>query len=607
MSASLVFAAQTCNANKKCPSESPCCSAEGKCGGGALQCTAGCNPLYSYKANACVQNPVCTPINLRFEPSDYNNTDLFVPVQQYTGLKSQGPLLFESGFLGAGSHGVLLELNEGHGSRISTSQYHMYGNTFANMSHKAYPGLITTFGFLSDVGDAAIFQLSGGDGSQISTNYYTMNNIKNSTGTAAKVPRGFDVSKPHIYVVNWQETSIRWLIDGELVNSVDRNTAGDDFPRTPARVVMTAYGVDAQAPQSVRKWSGGMLSYTTKPYTDRGYYAQELTQLYIQCHDLDSLNLPISGPGSSPVAFFYTGQNDTSTKAPQFQLSRDSIRPLPEPTKDSEDDLPGSPNMRPRTSFANMYTGGMKGVTNKNGTAANDDESLPTSTKVKIGIPVGIGGAVVLCVLVLFLFYLLRRHKKQKYVQEDFDTSMHQPAHAPPMGIYLPKSESQMHDPHANHPYPPGFPMGDISTDSALVAADHDDKIDPNSTYDFALAEYTETPQDDDELSVETQSTALSYTRSRGHYAGQGVTHKYDRNLTREENQEAAAQSAWEELRYAALGPSNEGSFGHAHSSSLPYESLARPRTIYSRQGAFAPGSNSRAEREDTPLNWQKF
>ena len=52
----------------------------------------------------------------------FDDTNMFRPLLQFNGDPHAAPFVFESGYLGAGEDGVLLEMNAPHDSVVATSQ-----------------------------------------------------------------------------------------------------------------------------------------------------------------------------------------------------------------------------------------------------------------------------------------------------------------------------------------------------------------------------------------------------------------------------------------------------------------------------------------------------
>lgn len=146
-------AGDKCSASSQCDSSAPCCSDGGVCGTGALYCAGGCNPLSSHSPTSCQPNPICTSQNITFPPTSYNNVSYFRPILQYTGDASKAPLTLDSGSLGKGPEGVLMQMTSQRQVKVSSTRYLFYGDVEARLRHNATQGLVAAFILMSDVKD----------------------------------------------------------------------------------------------------------------------------------------------------------------------------------------------------------------------------------------------------------------------------------------------------------------------------------------------------------------------------------------------------------------------------------------------------------------------
>lgn len=601
--------------------------------------------MYSNSPLSCVANPVCTNVNASVPHSVYNNRDIFVPIESFNGDPSDHLFLFESGYLGQGGQGVQFETNKGHASRVSTARYMLYGTVEATLRHDTQKGLISTFGTLSDVGDAIMWQFTGQNKSTAAANYYAMNNQTDLTGTTLHLGSNFSAAEFHTYGLVWNEQGIRWTLDGREVHRVTRSQAGAQFPRSPSRVLFTTWGATPQTPRRLKKWAGGSMSYKSSMYTTQGYFSQELSHLRIECANLKQSNVTVTGAGSSPQAYVYTGKNSSVSGEPEFFLSRDKIQLISNPAKDGPDDVPGSPNLLEDGPNTNMFAGGTRNINNgasassgdgqsKNGTNTSnsrqgDAHSESTSTKVAIGVPVGIGGAVLLGALALLAAYLLRRQRKKKAAPPPPPPPMHEQPSAPPLGIHSPSPHPAMYAPPPNAAYPqayappaamqgsPGVPSAPSTmpysqpevppshSDATMIPmpAQDDKTLQEENTistgYPGASYDETLTSDLDSERTASSDASLPSSPaprrRHRMHYSMPGGRHggSYASRLTKDQLEELAAQDEWHDLHHAALGADNEVFFqARSPASTLP-SSGGRARAHYSRRGAHGSSASA--------------
>lgn len=643
-----------CGPGSPCPSDAPCCSVQGECGSGAVQCAAGCNPMYSHSPLSCVANPVCANLDFNVTHTAYNRRDVFVPLESFTGDPSAGPFLFESGYLGQGGQGVLFETNKGHASRVSTTRYMLYGTINATLRHDTQKGLISTFGTLSDVGDAIAWKFAGDNQSAAAASYYALNRETNPAGTPLDLGKNYSMADYHTYGLQWDPSGITWTLDGRAVHYVSRREAGAQFPRSPSRVLFTTWGATPQTPRRLRKWAGGAMTYDSSVYTTTGYFAQELTHMYVSCGNLTLANVTVTGGGSQPTSFVYTGKNSSVSGEPEFTLSRDQIQLLSDPTADGPDDVPGSPNLAANGPSTNMYAGGTRnvdtgaggeasstsgsgsgGTDNTGNGSGGDDDS---SNKVAIGVPVGIGGAVLAGSLALLALYLVRRRRKARAAAAA-PPSMAEAPGAAPLGVWSPAArDAPAPAPPAAHPAWVAQPYatstaatstavpgggasslaytGDVaSTDATTIhmppsedtlgdhksqtstAYDDDDGDDERNVYAYGGA------SSDDDTTSDTSDDSAAYARSRRrmHYATHAPRSVQSR-LTDAQNAELAEQQAWHELRSAALGTEGDADYLYTPAAAETRAPSSQARAHYARRGAHGTSASvsARSARRDT-------
>lgn len=622
-----VLAAQ-CGPKSACPASSPCCSHDGQCGSGAAQCAVGCQPMYSFTPTSCVANAVCQPIDVSITPDKFNDNVAFRPLLNYNGDSSQSTFVFESGYLGAGQDGVLLEMTSAHDSVISSTKYMLYGRATARLRHNATAGLVTTFGLQSDMGDSITFRLGGTNTSRVATNFGALSHSPSALGLDES-PARYDMTLWHNYTIDWTPTNISWAVDDAVVRTVQRTDAGTMFPRAPARVLLTATGIGAGATQQERAWANGELSFKDPGYLVRGYFAHEFSHMSINCASLELSNVSVTGVGSEPIAYFYTGKNSSVSSEPEFALTRDQIQLIRNPSQDGRPGTPGYPGASPQGPEPNMYAGGGGSLSTSTSagapTSTNAARTRPTtgvSNGIKIGIPVALGGALLLGLLGILALYLWRRKRARARANAP-PPADHS---APPMGIHPPgQPPSQQsydwaypvsvptsyatwpstpaHAPAHTPAYPATYaPATALTTNTATpvplapVPADESHaELLPTSTDGFAWddddAAKTPAPPAPPAKSPRVRAPPSPVDRSRElyyqdpyasepsydaisddfseesghrphmHYAGHGALTRFHPYLSAEENEQYAVQDAWEELRYQALGPDDTSFF----------------------------------------------
>jgi len=528
--------------------------------------------MLSQTATACVSNAVCVPMDADISPSVYNDGTVFRPLLQYNGDVSAAPFVFESGYLGQGSDGVLLEMNAAHASRVSTSHYLLYGNVTARLRLNATAGLVASFGTASDVGDAIAFAMGGKNASRVATNLAALGRSPSALGVDAKVPR-FSLGNWHNYTIAWTPDRITWSIDQSTVRTVRRSDAPSYFPRTPSRVVFTLRGLTPGSSKRERQWAGGVLNMSDASFRERGYYAQELSHLQVKCADPALSNVSVTGVGSDPIAYYYTGQNSSASGGPAFQLSRDQIRLLPRPADSGKPGMPGWPGASPNGPRPNMYTGG---------TGRSDRARAPSpsgSNGVKIGVPLGIGLAALAGVLAILTYYFVRRRQRAKRRPPSFvDPLVPAPGTQPP------------------DTYESAYPLA-AYTSELPVSMPKEDSHDLSWSMDGAQAHgepgkpfaWHENGYDDPDAHaaevLSEDASLASEAPAHMHYAGHDTPRLYDARLTEAEHERLAAQDAWGERRIAT--PDDDPLPSDSSTLDMPFRARrGAHRAAYSEGGA---------------------
>ncbi|KAL9935818.1 hypothetical protein V8E36_005395 [Tilletia maclaganii] len=410
-----VAQAASCGPNNLCPKSSPCCSEHGDCGSGAQQCAGGCQAQWSFQPTSCQPNPICRNLNITFKPSDYNNPDVFMPILAYDGTGSGNggpPFTLDAGNLGKGPEGVLLQMTIGSQAKISSTDYFLYGNVEVTMRHNARQGLVAAFILMSDVSDEVDWEFTTADGSTGFTNYFSLGQYVSGHGTDVEMPSNGDVSSWHTFGLNWTPRQLQWTIDGSVVRTLTKSQAGDQFPRTPARVQLSTWaGGNATSPQGTQEWAGGLIDWTTQEYNSNGYYSQELQSYSITCAD------PTSSDGSSGsrrapsnyTSWTYTGQNVSST-LPAFQLSSAPISAIEDPSADGSPAAPGASGLS-KTSITDSWNGSGVKAKSGGGGGSSGGNLFNGSSALKYGVPIA-AGIVGLILIWAACLWMVRRRRR---------------------------------------------------------------------------------------------------------------------------------------------------------------------------------------------------
>ncbi|UZJ56978.1 hypothetical protein CBS101457_006298 [Exobasidium rhododendri] len=383
-------AGQACSSASQCPASSPCCGQGGTCGSGALQCAGGCQPLSSHSVNSCLPNPVCSNKNITFSPSDYKNANMFRPILLYDGDSSKAPFTLDYGFLGAGPEGVLLELTAPTQTKLSTTDYILYGNIELVARHNALQGLVFTMITMSDIKDEIDWEFTTSDGSDAFTNYFSQGLTVKGSSATIKGASSFDVSDWHTYGLNWQADSLQWSIDGKVVKTIKSASVGTQYPNSPSRVQISTWaGGNATNPAGTVAWAGGAIDWTSANYTSQGYYSAEIKSFAVTCGSQNVTGVSSTGSGSNVTSWVYTGTTSSTFDAPAFALSTTPITFLSSPSEDAVVGLPGytvqsdftQTNKNAWDGSGNTSGLSTKAATAKSSTQSSTQGSTKSSTK----------------------------------------------------------------------------------------------------------------------------------------------------------------------------------------------------------------------------------
>jgi hypothetical protein len=69
------------------------------------------------------------------------------------------------------------------------------------------------------------------------------------------------------YAINWTPDAINWIIDGNVVRTLEAASAGNQYPQTPMQVrIGTWCGGCSGEPQGTVEWAGGPTTFSGAPY-----------------------------------------------------------------------------------------------------------------------------------------------------------------------------------------------------------------------------------------------------------------------------------------------------------------------------------------------------
>lgn len=282
-----------------CPEKYPCCSVDGTCGNGYV-CLGGCDPRFSFQPGACMPMPAC-----KSGKTDFSSADQITPYADYLGDADKQPWSY-LGNITAVDGKLRTQLFPGTGgTTISSSNYVLYGKVSLTCRTSHGAGVISDFILLSGVKDEVDYEFVGNNVNQAQTNYYWQGNLDYTKMQPAGVADTY--ANAHTYTIDWKPDAIQWIIDGNVVRTLNRQdtfnpqTNSYGFPQTPARIQFGLWpGGDSPA-QGTSAWAGGRINWNAPDLTDPGYYFVEVYSVEVECYTPPS---DVEVAGSS--AYVYT-------------------------------------------------------------------------------------------------------------------------------------------------------------------------------------------------------------------------------------------------------------------------------------------------------------
>lgn len=153
---------------------------------------------------------------------------------------------------------------------METDKYMLFGRI--DVVFKAAPGngIISSIVLQSKDRDEIDWEWLGFDNANAQSNYF-------SKGNDAIFNRGgiHPVSNPtgafHKYSIEWTKTAVKWIIDDQVVRTLEAAKVGSDYPQSPMQVKIGSWC--AGLPESragTREWAGGLTDFSKGPFNS--YY-----------------------------------------------------------------------------------------------------------------------------------------------------------------------------------------------------------------------------------------------------------------------------------------------------------------------------------------------
>ncbi|EIW55012.1 glycoside hydrolase family 16 protein [Trametes versicolor FP-101664 SS1] len=299
LSAALVFllaslsavSAQQCNATSLCPTANPCCSEFGFCGTGSF-CLGGCNPLASNTLTSCSPEPVCQNANHTF--TDFsrilsNATYFDGNATKYDWVVNSGNIINST----AGELGMTLTQDNG-GTRLSSTRYVHYGKITTRLKTGKWGGVVTAFITMSDIKDEIDWEFPGAQTTEGQSNYFWQGVVPAQTAGGIHGNLTDTFVNYHDYTIDWQQDTLTWLIDGNVVRTLKRSDAtGSDgvsrYPSTPSRIELSIWpaGINTSA-QGTIDWAGGLINWNDPDYVAAGHFYALVNSVSVECADTSS-------------------------------------------------------------------------------------------------------------------------------------------------------------------------------------------------------------------------------------------------------------------------------------------------------------------------------
>ncbi|TFK21830.1 hypothetical protein FA15DRAFT_672203 [Coprinopsis marcescibilis] len=279
--------ATTCNATTPCPLSDPCCSEYGFCGKGHF-CLGGCNPFASKELESCKPNPICQSGNFTFP-----DTSRVINSTLYEGDAAKHDWVIEGGNVEARNGDLILTLTENDkGTKISSTRYVHYGTISARLKTGKWAGVITAFITMSDIKDEVDWEWPGTAVTEAQSNFFWQGVIPPFEQSAGDYHRELSDTSAnyHDYTIDWQPETLRWIIDGRVVRTVNKADTLDAatgvyrYPTTPSRIQFSIWpaGIPESPPGTV-EWAGGMINWNDPDYLAAGRFYALINSVTIQC------------------------------------------------------------------------------------------------------------------------------------------------------------------------------------------------------------------------------------------------------------------------------------------------------------------------------------
>ncbi|KAF4447554.1 hypothetical protein F53441_8938 [Fusarium austroafricanum] len=207
------------------------------------------------------------------------------------------------------NRGALFRINkETDAPTIRTDNYLFFGRVDVVVQAAKGKGVVTSAVLQSDDLDEVDWEWVGGDDARVQSNYFS----KGDTTTYDRAQyHGISapLSTTHKYSIEWTSTKIDWLIDDQIVRTLNaadaKGTAG--FPQTPMQVKLGTWVAGGKnSNEGTRQWAGGYTDFKEAPFD--AYYRS------VTIIDYAGKDAPGQNPGAKQYVYGDKSGDWTSIK-----------------------------------------------------------------------------------------------------------------------------------------------------------------------------------------------------------------------------------------------------------------------------------------------------
>ncbi|KAJ5351536.1 hypothetical protein N7452_000510 [Penicillium brevicompactum] len=158
---------------------------------------------------------------------------------------------------------------QGDAPTIESEFYIFFGHVDVKMRAANGTGIVSTWILESDDLDEIDWEQISTYDTEIQTDYFGKGNTTSyDRGTTVTVSTPEETF--HTYSIDWTSERIEWLLDSEVVRTLEYADAvdGTNYPQTPMRIRIGIWaGGDPDNSEGTIEWAGGETDYTAGPFT----------------------------------------------------------------------------------------------------------------------------------------------------------------------------------------------------------------------------------------------------------------------------------------------------------------------------------------------------